>query len=321
MKLKYLALVVIMVFGAAPTQASLFGSWFGFNSEPAKTQHPIVLIPGIFAFDSIAGVDYWYQIPEALESQGATVFIPQINAFDSSAKRGERLIAQLENIRAASSGKIRKFNLMGHSQGGVTARYVMNVRPDLVASVTTMHTPHKGSPIADVATGVLPDDSVQGDLGKAVANAVGDLVNLLSGNRGDKSDIDAMLGEFTADGAAAFNARFPAGVPETACGNGPESVNIAGHTIRLYSWSGTSTFTTGIDLSDAMFGTTSLAIDGPSDGITGRCSSHFGKVLKDNYRMNHIDVNNHVLGLVSIFETNPKTLFRNHANRLKNAGL
>ena len=92
----------------------------------------------------------------------------------------------------------------------------MNVRPDLVASVTTMHTPHKGSPIADVATGVLPDDSVQGDLGKAVANAVGDLVNLLSGNRGDKSDIDAMLGEFTADGAAAFNARFPAGVPETA---------------------------------------------------------------------------------------------------------
>ena len=37
--------------------------------------------------------------------------------------------------------------------------------------------------------------------------------------------------------------------------------------------------------------------------------------------MNHIDINNHVLGLVSLFETNPKTIFKNHANRLKNMGL
>jgi triacylglycerol lipase len=30
---------------------------------------------------------------------------------------------------------------------------------------------------------------------------------------------------------------------------------------------------------------------------------------------------NQVLGLVSIFDANPKTVFRDHANRLKNAGL
>jgi triacylglycerol lipase len=51
------------------------------------------------------------------------------------------------------------------------------------------------------------------------------------------------------------------------------------------------------------------------------CANHFGRVLRDNYRMNHIDINNHVLGLVSIFDTNPKTVFKNHANRLKNMGL
>jgi triacylglycerol lipase len=44
-------------------------------------------------------------------------------------------------------------------------------------------------------------------------------------------------------------------------------------------------------------------------------------VIRDNYFHNHIDEINHALGLVSIFETNPKTLFRNHASRLKNLGL
>jgi triacylglycerol lipase len=30
---------------------------------------------------------------------------------------------------------------------------------------------------------------------------------------------------------------------------------------------------------------------------------------------------NQILGLVSIFESNPQTIFRTHANRLKNLGL
>jgi triacylglycerol lipase len=44
-------------------------------------------------------------------------------------------------------------------------------------------------------------------------------------------------------------------------------------------------------------------------------------VIRDNYFQNHLDEVNQLLGLVSIFESNPKTLFRNHANRLKNLGL
>ena len=166
----------------------------------AQTKHPIVLVPGIFAFDSITAIDYWYKIPAALQSQGATVYVPKINAFDSSAKRGEALIAQLDNIRASSAGKISKFNLMGHSQGGITVRYVMNTRPDLVASVTTMNTPHKGSPLADLVTGVAPASSLQGVAFTAFANAVGDLVNLLSNNKKSPADVRAMLAEFNKPG-------------------------------------------------------------------------------------------------------------------------
>ena len=320
--MKKLILAMATILGLATTasaHAGLFSSWF--SNDDAKTQHPIVLVPGIFAFDTIAGVDYWYRIPSALESEGATVFVPKINAFDSSAMRGERLIEQLEEIRAASNGSITKFNLIGHSQGGVTSRYVMNVRPDLVASVSTAHSPHKGSPLADVVTGIAPEGTLQGIAFETFSNAVGNLVNLLSDNQHDTSDVYAMLGEFNKDGAAAFNQQFPAGIPDSACGQGPSEVTVDGHPIKLYSWSGTATITTGIDLSDALFATTSLAFDEDNDGVTGQCSSHFGKVIKDNYTMNHIDVNNQVLGLVSLFEISPESLFRNHANRLKRAGL
>jgi triacylglycerol lipase len=71
-----------------------------------------------------------------------------------------------------------------------------------------------------------------------------------------------------------------------------------------------------------MFGTAALAFKGePNDGVTGVCSNHFGRILRDDYIMNHIDINNHILGIVSLFNTNPKTVFKNHANRLKKMGL
>ncbi|HSX69839.1 lipase family alpha/beta hydrolase [Pseudomonas subflava] len=287
----------------------------------SQTKNPIVLVPGIFAFDTIAGIDYWYQIPSALQSQGAKVHVPKINAFDSSAKRGESLIAQLEQIRAASGGSVKKFNLIGHSQGGLTARYVLNTRPDLVASVTTLNSPHKGSPMADIVTGVAPAGSLRGVAFDVFANAVGNLVNLLSNNRKSASDVRAMLAEFNKNGAAANNQRYPVGIPTSSCGEGPETVSLNGNSIRLYSMSGTAPLTNVLDISDPLFTVTSLAFGEANDGVTGRCSSHFGKVLKDNYTMNHLDVTNQVLGLVSLFETNPKTLFQSQANRLKNLGL
>jgi len=297
--------------------------WFSnlFDTKEAATKHPIMLVPGIFAFDSIAFVDYWHRIPAHLEGEGGEVYVAKINAFDSSVGRGEELIAQLETIKAASGGSIEKFNLFGHSQGGMTSRYVMETRPDLVASVTTIHTPNKGTPIADMVNGAFPEGTLQGVLFEQFANTVGDLVNLLSDNKKSNSEIFQMLSEFTQEGSAQFNAAYPNGVPASACGEGDHVVNIDGNSIRLYSWSGDRTVTVSGDISDALFGITSLAFDEPNDGVTGKCSSHFGKVLRDGYNHNHLDANNHIFGLTNIFETDPKTIFKNHAKRLKKAGL
>lgn len=290
--------------------------------QAAYTANPVVLVPGIFAFDNIAMIDYWYQIPATLQAQGTEVYIPKINAFENSMQRGQQLIQQLDSIKAASLGRINKFNLIAHSQGGMTSRYVMNVRPDLVASVTTMATPHTGSPLADVVTGVAPQGTLQGVTFEVFANAVGNLVNILSNNSASQSNIYAMLGEFNKNGAAAFNAQFPAGLPTQACGAGPSSVSIGGKTIRLYSWGGQAPLTNVFDPSDALFGITSLAFLGQAnDGVTGVCANHFGQVLQDRYWMNHLDITNQVLGVVSWLETDPRTVIRNHATRLKQAGL
>jgi triacylglycerol lipase len=319
---KILLVAIATMTLVAPTQAGWFSNYFSNYFKYTQTKHPIVLVPGIFAFDTIAGIDYWYQIPSAIESRGGKVFVPKINSFDGSVERGEQLIAQLDEIKASSGGKITKFNLMGHSQGGVTSRYVMTVRPDLVASVTSMSTPHTGSPVADLVTNIAPESTAQGNLVATVGNAVGNLVNLLSNNKASKSDVYAMMNEFNVAGASDFNARYPLGLPTQECGEGPRSVSVNGNNIQLFSWGGGSKMTTGIDPSDWLFAITSLAFNGAaSDGITGVCANHFGRVLRDNYIMNHIDINNHVLGLVSIFDTNPKTVFKNHANRLKNMGL
>jgi len=64
-----------------------------------------------------------------------------------------------------------------------------------------------------------------------------------------------------------------------------------------------------------------VGILGDSDGLVPRCGSHFGTVIRDDYPYNHIDETNMILGLVSPLAPNPVTLYRNQANRLKNAGL
>jgi len=142
------------------------------------------------------------------------------------------------------------------------------------------------------------------------------VLGLLSGSTSPQDSV-AALDSLTSDGLAAFNADFPAGVPTTACGEGAASVGG----IRYFSWSGTGVLTNALDVSDAALGLTSLFYDEANDGLVGRCSSHLGDVVRDDYFMNHLDEVNQVLGLTSLFETDPKSVFRQHANRLKNLGL
>jgi len=56
--------------------------------------------------------------------------------------------------------------------------------------------------------------------------------------------------------------------------------------------------------------------------LMNRCNTHYGQVIRDNYRQTHMDEINHVLGLRGLFfAPNPLAQYRQHANRLKLQGL
>lgn len=280
-----------------------------------QTHHPIVLVHGLFGWDSMGIADYWHGIGTALRAGGATVHITQQSAANSSEVRGEQLLAELRRLKAAHG--YQRFNLMGHSHGGQTVRYVAAVAPELVASVTTVGTPHQGSPVADaVKRGT--DETGSTKVVASLINGFARLIGVLSGNDGLPQNSEAAMLSLTTQGAAAFNARFPAGAPSTTCGSGPASVNG----VNYYSVGGTSVMTHLFDPGDAMLGIASLFFKGEAnDGLVGRCSSRWGQVLRDNYDWNHIDQINHAFGLRGLFSSDPVAFYRSHANRLKAAGL
>ncbi|MFM2600566.1 triacylglycerol lipase [Vibrio fortis] len=286
------------------------------HSGYTQTQYPIVLVHGLFGFDTLAGVDYFYGIPESLAKDGANVYVAQVSATNSSEVRGEQLLAQVETIIAVTGAD--KVNLVGHSHGGPTARYVGSVRPDLVASVTSVGGVHKGSKVADLVRGNVAEGSITESIAVKLAGGLTTLINLLSGGSDLEQDGLASLEALTTEGSLAFNQHYPEGVPTSACGDGEWQ---ASNGVYYYSWTGASTFTNLLDPTDGAMTILGLAFDGPSDGLVGTCSAHLGRVIGDNYKMNHLDEINGTLGIHHLFETDPVTLYRQHANRLKLAGL
>lgn len=301
-------LFALLLLGLVPTAFA--------QSDYTKTRHPIVLVHGLLGFDSLFGVyDYWYGVPSDLRSGGAKVFVANVSSSNYTEVRGEQLIRDLLNLRAVHG--YQKFNLIGHSHGGPTARYVASVRPDLVASVTSVGSPHTGSKVADALNTTLPPSSPLRPLVAGFVDALSGLIEFLSGDDDPQYALGA-LASLSSSGSAAFNARHPQGMPGVRCGQGANSVNG----VRYYSWGGTSVLTNVFDASDAMMGAGALFFGfEQNDGLVGQCSSHLGTVLRDNYGWNHLDEVNQIFGLRGLFASNPVSVIRAHANRLKNAGL
>lgn len=316
----------------------------------AATRYPIVLVHGFMGTDTYAKVlDYWYGIPSDLQSHGANVFVANLSGFQSDLGpngRGEQLLAYVKRILAVTGAQ--KVNLIGHSQGGLTARYVAAIAPERVASVTTIGTPHRGSEFADLITAVGRKDPT-GLSEPIVAKFANLLGTLLNRRQGANQDAAAALQSLTTSGATAFNDALPsAGLGGPAsCTTGAETENVGGNTHFLYSWTGnaiqpawamlgvrgaTDTSVSGVldgaNFSDPttiiLLGTgtaMTLREAGQNDGLVSVCSSLYGRVLSTRYRWNHLDEINQVLGFVGQQGEDPVAVIRTHANRLKLQGL
>lgn len=280
-----------------------------------QTQYPVVLVHGAFGFDAIGPVNYFYGIPSALRSGGSVVYTPSVSGAATSEARGEQLLQQLRALKAAYGHQ--KFNLVGHSHGGPTARYVAAVAPELVASVTTVGSPHAGSKVADALKAVTSWTGTTGVVA-GIANALASTIAFLSGSPNLPQDSLGSLQSLNTAGAADFNRRFPQAAPTSACGQGAAVVNG----VHYYSVGGTSVATNVFDIGDVLLMASSVFFGSEqNDGLVSRCSSHWGTVLKDNYAWNHLDEVNQGFGLRGLFSQDPVAFYRSQANRLKAAGL
>jgi triacylglycerol lipase len=161
---------------------------------------PFVLVHGLDGFKSIGPINYFYGVADALGKDGHEVYTAQMDAYNSSEVRGAQLQTFVQDVLAMSGAA--KVNLICHSQGGLDCRYVASNLGDKIASVTTISTPHRGTPVADIASGDLPGP---------MQDAVNAILNVLGAVIDGKPDMNAQaaLYDLTAKGAAEFGARHP----------------------------------------------------------------------------------------------------------------
>ena len=299
-----------------------------FTSSYTKTKYPVVMAHGLGGFTQLFGViDYFNGIPTELMKGGSEVYTTKTSAVNNSEIRGEQLLQQVKTIAAISGDP--KVNLFGHSQGGIDIRYVAGVAPKYVASVTAVSSPEQGSKTADFVKNVLEPNNNTGTPSNITTELVSGVFNLIGGFADVGSGISfreiqeqdgwQALMALSTDGAARFNAKFPAAMPRNYCG---QPISTAVNGIKYYSFSGVGQITSVLDPSDYLLAATGVPFAGESnDGLVSACSSRLGYVIRDNYRMNHLDSADQVLGLRAWGDSEPKSIYRTQVNRLKNANL
>ncbi|MEF9957959.1 MAG: triacylglycerol lipase [Acinetobacter sp.] len=288
-------------------------------SDYAKTQYPIAFVHGMFGFERLGfdsfGMDYFYQILPDLARHGATTFATQVSPVESSEIRGEQLIGQVEEI-IAITGKT-KVNLIGHSHAGSTIRYVEAIKPEYVASLTGVGATFRGSRIGDMTL----ENPISNPISSLIVDhLVGPILTWASHNPYTTVNMHRGLVSVSEAGSATFNATYPTPALADSC----DQSGAHSHQGRYYySWTGTSQVTNVLDVIDMGVSTLAPIAYGnlDNDGVVPRCSTHFGKVIRDDYKLTHLDETNLVLGLRDVFTPDPIALYRQHANRLKLQGL
>jgi len=126
------------------------------------TNLSIVLAHGVLGFGGPANslVSYFNGVAAHLGDQGHHVFEPQVDSIGTVEDRGSELAAKILDWQQKMSLTTQPVHIIAHSMGGLDARYAISKVKGFaphVATLVTIGTPHRGSPVADaVETGTGP---------------------------------------------------------------------------------------------------------------------------------------------------------------------
>lgn len=221
------------------------------------TQYPILLVHGVF-FRDYKHLNYWGRIPYDLELNGATVYYGGQHSAAAVADCAAELAERIREIVAETG--CEKVNVIAHSKGGLDMRYALKnhgISP-MVASLTTVNTPHKGCIFVDFMLKTFSE---------SVKDKVASTYNTAAKKLGDPNpDFMAAVGDLTATGCAALEPHLagesnPAALAGIYCQSvgsllprargGRFPLNLAYPIVRFF--------------------------DGPNDGLVAETSFSFGE--------------------------------------------
>lgn len=197
MRLFALGLMGLVACGPADS-----GSHSSDVAENPAARLPIVLL---HAFHATTENSWSMQnVADALRARGHFVHLAKLPPYAGTPERALAAQAEIEAARerfceergAGDLGacvESTKVHLVGHSQGGLDARYAVSHhdRGRFVATVTTIGAPHQGTPIGDVGLSLLGDARAETEVSALLELA---LHNMLS-----KLLIDAVTPDGLAD--------------------------------------------------------------------------------------------------------------------------
>lgn len=170
------------------------------ENELCRTRYPILLVHGVFFRDS-QFLNYWGRIPGELIRNGAQVYYGNQQSAASVADSGRELAARIrEIVEETGCGKV---NMIAHSKGGLDARFAISClgTAPMVASLTTINTPHRGCVFAERLLELAPA-GFQEKLARTYNGALRRL--------GDQNpDFLAAVRDLTASACARLNERAP----------------------------------------------------------------------------------------------------------------
>lgn len=253
-------------------------------SGPTVGKYPIILQHGFLAGER-AG--FFSGVREHLTLKGYRVFEAEVSAANTVAFRAQQLSEQV-NIVLQRTGA-SKVNIIAHSMGGLDGRYLISTLHfgGKVASLSTLSTPHRGTPYADYVL-----DNTNGRQQDRLANFMnifGSLVN--NSTSTNDADARAAVGNLT---EAFVNGSFNV--------QNSDDVNVF-----YQSWAAES----GPGTQDRMKATMRSSWDviynarGANDGLVPISSAKWGE-FRGTLVADHLDVIGiHFLDLASPFEHLP----------------
>ncbi len=116
----------------------------------------IVLVHGILGFREKFGIEYFRGVAEHFQEKGLKVIAPILDPTQGIEFRGGQLRDQINGAFTSNTlDRTQRTHIIAHSMGGLDSRWMLspanqNGIQSPIRSLTTISTPHLGSPIADL---------------------------------------------------------------------------------------------------------------------------------------------------------------------------